>query len=252
MLRNLLIFICLCFTAIVFAVETDYLHTKFGIPAEPDILLSREGFAVGYSKKYRQAVWVSYILTSDNLRKKQLRRSNKFMPDPAIRRRAVKPVDYKRSGFDRGHLAPAADMTYALDPMTHSFFMSNISPQIPGCNRGIWKRLESQVRQWALTEEQLCIVTGPLFKKRNRRMPQSRIPIPYAFYKVILDMTPPQKMIAFIIPNQTTKKRLASFAVTVDTVEFLTGCDFFSSLPDEEEEKMESTLSFQNWQSRKN
>ena len=83
-------------------------------------------------------------------------------------------------------------------------------------------------------------------------MPKSRIPVPYAFYKVILDMTPPQKMIAFIIPNQTTKKRLATFAVTVDTVEYLTGFDFFSSLPDEEEEKMESTLSFQNWQSRKN
>ena len=252
MLRNLLIVTCLCLTALVYAVEADYLHTKFGIPADTDILLAREGFAVGYSKKYRQAVWVSYILTSENLQKKQLRRSNKFMADPMIRKRPVKPVDYNRSGFNRGHLAPAADMTYALNPMTHSFFMSNISPQVPGCNRGIWKRLESQVRQWALMEEQLCVVTGPRFQKRNPRMPKSRIPVPYAFYKVILDMTPPQKMIAFIIPNQTTKKRLATFAVTVDTVEYLTGFDFFSSLPDEEEEKMESTLSFQNWQSRKN
>ena len=78
-------------------------------------------------------------------------------------------------------------------------------------------------------------------------MPQSRIPIPYAFYKVIFDMTPPHKMIAFIIPNQTSKKRLASFAVSVDNVEYLTGFDFFSSLPDEEEEKMESTFSFNDW-----
>ena len=247
MLRNLLILFCLCLTAFVYAVESDYLHTQFGIPAETDILLTREGFAVGYSKKYRQAVWVSYILTSDNLQKKQLRRSDKFMADPAIHKRPVKPVDYNRSGFDRGHLAPAADMTYALNPMTHSFFMSNISPQVPGCNRGIWKRLESQVRQWALKEGQLCVVTGPLFKKRNHRMPQSRIPIPYAFYKVIFDMTPPAKMIAFIIPNQTSKKRLASFAVSVDTVEYLTGFDFFSSLPDEEEEKMESAFSFNDW-----
>ena len=247
MLRNLLILLFLCLTAFAYAVETDYLHTQFGIPAETDILLTRDGFAVGYSKKYRQAVWVSYILTSENLQKKQLRRSDKFMADPAIHKRPVKPVDYNRFGFDRGHLAPAADMTYALNPMTHSFFMSNISPQVPGCNRGIWKRLESQVRQWARNEEQLCVVTGPLFKKRNPRMPQSRIPVPYAFYKVIFDMTPPQKMIAFVIPNQTSRKRLASFAVSVDTVEYLTGFDFFSSLPDEDEEKMESAFSFSDW-----
>lgn len=250
MLRNLLILVCCSLTVLVCAVENDYLHTRLGIPIEPDIQLNREGFSLGYSRKNRQAVWVSYVLTADNLKKKQYRRSNKFKPDPGIRIKPVKPADYKRSGFDRGHLAPAADMTYALDPMTHSFFMSNISPQIPGCNRGIWKRLESQVRHWAVREEKLFIVTGPLFKKRNRRMPNSKIPVPYAFYKVVFDLTPPRKMIAFIIPNKTTKKRLPSFAVSVDTVEFLTGYDFFSSLPDEEEERLESTFLFRDWKKK--
>ena len=150
-------------------------------------------------------------------------------------------------GFDKGHLAPAADMTYSFGSMSDSFFMTNISPQIPGCNRGIWKRLENQVRRWAIKEKKLYIITGPIFSEKPAVMKTAAIPVPVAFYKVILDLMPPMKMIGFIVPNQTSKRRIASFAVSVNEVERITGYDFFSQLDDELENSLEANIDIFTW-----
>ena len=141
-------------------------NISLGIPGGSDILLNRRAFSLGYSHKYRQALWVSYILTKEQLQQKQVKRSDKFSSDPAIIKNPVVPQNYNKTGYDRGHLAPAADMTYSVPSMQNSFFMTNISPQIPGCNRGIWKRLENQVRRWAIQEEKLYIITGPIFTQK--------------------------------------------------------------------------------------
>lgn len=210
-------------------------HLIYGIPSEPDLLLNRSSFAIGYNYKSRQPMWVCYVLTSNQLNMPKLRRKNKFSIDPDIGLNPVKPAEYRKTGYDRGHLAPAADMSYAELPMKHSFYMSNMSPQIPGFNRGIWKRLELQIRRWAQQEERLCIITGPLFLSGKAASIGNSIPVPDAFFKIILDLTPPHKMIGFVIPNDTTKKRLKSFAVTVDLVENLTGFNFFAGFPGEAE-----------------
>ena len=218
-----------------------------GIPREVDLLLARRGFSVGYNKKYRQAIWVSYILTAEHLGMPRFKRSGKFQADPAVKSAPVRSKEYDRSGFDRGHLAPAADMTYSWETMRNSFYMTNISPQLPACNRGIWKRLETQVRRWALRERELYVITGPIFDRKPKRMGRRGVPVPVAFYKVILDLTPPRKMIAFIIPNEGSRRRLPSFVTTVDAVEELTGCDFFGNLDDDEEEALESVSKFADW-----
>ena len=228
-------------------VFSTFADLDFGLPSETDLHLKKQGFSLGYSYKYRQAVWVAYTLASENLLTRQVRRKDNFRADPAVKKRPVRPKDYARSGYDKGHLAPAADMTYSVTSMNNSFLMTNISPQTPGCNRGIWKRLESQVRRWTLQEEKLYIITGPVFSRRPARMKKSRLPIPVAFYKVILDLTPPMKMIGFIIPNETSKRRLASFVVSVDEVERLTGYDFFCDLDDDTENRLEKMRDWQLW-----
>ena len=225
------------------AAEPDW-----GDPVKPDLLLQKEGFTLGYSFQYRQAVWVAYTLSAEKLLSKQVRRRERFKADPAIKLHPVRPRDYSRSGYDKGHLAPAADMTYSVVSMNNSFLMTNISPQIPGCNRGIWKRLENQVRRWAIREENLYIITGPIFPQNPLVMKNTAIPIPEAFYKVILDLTPPMKMIGFIVPNQTSKRRIASFAVCVDKVEHATGYNFFSELDDELENRLEAACNWELWQ----
>ena len=222
-------------------------HLIYGIPSESDLLLNRQGFALGYSQKYKQAVWVSYILESEQLRRKQVRRKNKFRADPAIQKKPVKPGDYIKTGYDRGHLAPAADMTWSEQTEKESFYMSNISPQIPGCNRGIWKRLETQVRKWAIREEKICVITGPIFPADHKEMGSTKIAVPIAFYKVILDLTPPRKMIAFIIPNEPSKRRIQSFIVPVDKVESITGHHFFSALSGNPDYEFKKKSDFKDW-----
>lgn len=222
-------------------------HPHYTFPAGADLLLEREVFALGYSYKHRQAVWVCYVLTRENLLKEQVKRLNKFQSDPEITYDPVRPEDYRKTGYDRGHLAPAADMTYTFNTMLQSFFMSNISPQLPGCNRGIWKRIENQVRKWALKEGSLYIITGPIFNGGEKTLGQTDIPIPTAFYKVVLDLTPPVKMVAFIAPNYGTKKRVHSFVTTVDEVEKITGFDFFSDLDDTLEVRLEKESDFSAW-----
>jgi len=226
-------------------------NLPFGVPKETDRILHREGFSLGYSHKYRQALWVGYVLKKEHLTGKRFRRPAAFRSDPAITENPVQPGEYTGTKFDRGHLAPAGDMSYSHPAILNSFFMSNISPQTPGCNRGIWKRLETQIRKWALAEECLCVITGPLFPQEDEKAEEEgaiSLPVPYAFYKVVLDMTPPRKMIAFIVPNRAGRERLQRFVVTVDDVEKLTGCDFFSELDDELEEKLERHSDFSLWQ----
>ena len=246
--RLSVLFGLLIFSCILHGQQPDEsaVNLFYGIPSHPDQLLSRRGFSIGYGKKERQAIWVCYILSAETLELPRVGRSNIFRPDPLVKD-PVHPRDYRKTGYDKGHLAPAADFTYSEETMQNSFYMSNISPQIPGCNRGIWKRLEQQVRNWARKEGRICVITGPIFSEDDKSMKDTGIRIPQSFYKVILDTTPPEKMIGFIIPNETTKKRLGSFIVTVDEVERRTGCDFFSGLPDEQEQALESAVNPADW-----
>ena len=222
-------------------------NLQLGIPAESDQVIDRSGFALGYSSSRRQALWVSYILTAEHLNAPQVKRSNKFRPDPLLKFTPVRPQQYDRTGFDRGHLAPASDMTYSRETMEQSFFMTNISPQLPACNRGIWKRIETQIRAWARQESQLYVVTGPVFSGEARFMRDTDVHIPDAFYKVALDLTPPMKMIAFIVPNRASKKPVRSFVVSVDEVEAVTGMNFFSNLDDRIEAELEKCSEIGEW-----
>ena len=221
-------------------------HLQFGLPSEPDLLLSRIGFAIGYSNKYRQPQWVSYVLYRDKLSGKKYKRHNKFEVDPAVLLNPVIPIDYTDTGFDRGHMAPAADMSFSLKTLRHSFFMSNISPQMPGCNRGIWKRLENRIRWYVLRHNDIYIVTGPIFYAEPERLEKSKIPIPAAFYKILFDFKS-FRMIGFIISNSPSKKTLKKFAVPVDEIEKQTGLDFFSELSPYLEYYLEKKINYNMW-----
>ena len=132
--------------------------------------------------------------------------------------------------------------------MADSFFMSNMSPQKPAFNRGIWKDLEALVRYFAITERKIVVVTGPILpKEKTITIGTNQVTVPTHYYKVIFDLTPPRKMIGFILPNEGSDEPLATFAVTVDAVEKATGLNFFSRVPKEEQERLERTISVKAW-----
>lgn len=226
-------------------VRIDKLEIPATAPSEK--ILTHTGYAFCYVEKYEQSKWVAYELTAKET-KKVCKRSNKFTPDPVVSTGTACDADYLKSGYDRGHLAPAADMSWSNATMKESFYYSNMSPQVPAFNRGIWKQLEEQVRQWAIENHNIYIVTGPVLKDGLPSIGKNKVAVPEAYYKVILDYSEPEiKAIGFIIPNRGSDKALQDFAVSVDSVETVTGIDFFPKLPDNHETVIEKSLCRDCW-----
>ncbi len=198
-----------------------------------DTIIRHRGYTLSYNSKYKQSNWVAYLLTrpSTSLRTR-FQRGEFFAPDPMIAGTDFS-VDYQKSGYDRGHLAPAADMGYSMETMVQSFFYSNMSPQLPRFNRGVWKKLEMQVRNWAVQFDSLYVVTGPIFDSIMPTIGPHRVALPKAYYKVLLQKRNGNwEGIGFILPNSNNKVDFIDYATNIDKVEEITGLDFFWRLED--------------------
>ncbi len=125
--------------------------------------------------------------------------------------------------------------------------MSNMSPQEPSFNRGIWKKLESQVRSWAIEEGEVYVVTAGILTSTNGSIGSNSVSIPMYYYKIVYDYNGDEKMIGFILPNATWTEHLDAYAITVDEIESTTGIDFFHDLPDIKEEQLESSIDLSLW-----
>ncbi|MFW6366492.1 MAG: DNA/RNA non-specific endonuclease [Spirochaetota bacterium] len=211
-------------------------------------LIEHTDYILEYCEKHEQAYYVAYILTRNELKGTASRKSY-FRKDPLVTTGSASHDDYTNSGYDRGHLAPAADMVENDTKMKESFYMSNVSPQEPSFNRGIWKQLEEKVRRWAIANGRVVIVTGPVLRgKMKEQIGKNRVSVPRYFYKVVLDPDEPSvKAIGFIIPNTNATKKLSTYAMPVDDVEKYTGLDFFPYLSDSLEERVEAAADYDEW-----
>ncbi len=213
-------------------------------------IIRHKYYALSYVEKFELAEWIAYELTAERLNKEWVQRTNNFRPDPMVKTGSATPDDYRRTDFDRGHLAPAADMAFSTEAMSETFFLSNIAPQDPGFNKGGWRELEELTRDWARRFKHLYVVTGPVLSQPVKFwIGENQVAVAPAFYKVLLDLREPElKAIAFIIPNETTTERIESFATSVDEVEALTGIDFFPGLMEKSlEEELESRFDVKLW-----
>ena len=200
-----------------------------------DTILRYSGFDLGYNEMYEQAAWVAYVLTREEVESEVASRTDQFRPDTAVRSGSADLGDYRGSGYDRGHLAPAGDMRWSETAMEHSFLLTNMSPQEPAFNRGIWRRLEEKVRQWAVEEDSLYVITGPVLDGVRGHIGENRVGVPDAYFKVIVDLSPPRfGMAAFLIPHRGSDREPGSYLLSVDSLEALTGYDFFAFAPDQE------------------
>lgn len=227
---------------------------KINLPLECPSLLDGEnptkhiGYITSYNHQHEQANWVAYTLSPQKLMG-VVERSNKFSPDPLITPETANTHDYTKSGFDRGHLAPAADMKYSETAMRECFYLSNISPQAPKFNRGIWKKLEEKVRDWASKTNQIFIVTGPILNNHlvNKIGREHQITVPEYFFKAVVDTNKMGNGIAFVMKNQGSQLPLKTFAITIDSLERLTGRNFYFQIPQKKQEKIEKTVHFEHW-----
>jgi endonuclease G len=213
-------------------------------------VIRHQFYALSYVEKYELPEWLAYELTGERLRTEWVERSNDFRPDPLVNSGSATPDDYRRTKYDRGHLVPAADMAFSSEAMSETFYLSNIAPQEPGFNKGVWRELEELTRDWAKRFKHLYVVTGPVLSKPIKFwIGENQVAVPPLFYKVLLDLNEPEmKAIAFVIPNETTDLRLENFATSIDEVEKLTGINFFEKLMDPSlEAELEANFDVSLW-----
>ena len=218
----------------------------------PSQILSYKGFTVSYNNNTRLPNWVAYELTATEVAG-DLPRKDKFRPDPAANGPQANKEDYRNSGWDRGHMAPAADMKWDAEAMGESCYFTNICPQNPQLNGGDWKELEDKCRKWAEKHGRLYIACGPIILgNEHGTIGANEVIIPDKFYKVVLArINGEYRGAGFIFHNSPLRKSkisgkppvnrpLESYLVPIDEVETITGIDFFPSLPADTQNRVES------------
>lgn len=219
-------------------------------------------YSICYRESYEQAEWSAYCLDDSEL-VKNATRSDDFRPDTQISTGSATLADYKGSGYDRGHLSPAADFAFSQEAMSETFYMSNMSPQAGSFNRGIWKDLEAEVREWAKKFGRVYVVSGPVLDESPENyatIGSNKVSVPKAYYKVLLaplysdDEDKSSKddaenivSIGFVFPNEKCEDSFFNYVTTVDEIENRTNIDFFNFLDDSVETKVESTYDINLW-----
>ena len=203
-------------------------HRKLGEPCKSDIVLDRDGYSLGFSKKRKCALWVSYIISKGSVGV-DVDRGIRFYADPDVPEECrVRPENFTNSGYDKGHLAPSATIDFSVKSNSQTFAMTNIALQHPKLNRQAWGNLEGVIRGWTHTKGKLAVVTGPLYGMRSKRV--NNIPVPRSFYKVVYSFKH-NAYVGFILPNTDIKAgELWKYAMSVLDVEKETGYKFFSKL----------------------
>lgn len=226
-------------------IAIDGLEIPVSTRERDEIKLRRTGYTVSYNNFYKTPNWVAWELTRTETTGTETRKS-KFLPDPDLPEPRVEHADYTHSGYDRGHMAPAADMKWSEKAMEESFYMSNICPQNQKLNRDDWKDLEDQCREWAKQYGQVYIACGPIYDQESpKRIGVHQVAVPDRFFKVVLvyERKKPVAM-GFLFENKAHHQSLQKYVVSVDHVEEETGLDFFSLLPDSVENHIESQTTF--------
>ncbi len=213
-------------------------ETRYGMPAADQIMFNRH-YVLGYSYYFRQAKWALEIVDPNN---PGLDRLDNFRPDFRIPDNfRADLVDYTGSGFDRGHLVASANQIETELQNSETFLLSNMSPQRPQFNRGIWRELETEVRRLnnRQTIFETYVICGPIF---NFDKPvevigaddsnEVSIPIPHAYFKSVLaeNNRGTLQMWSFVMPNERSNQPLDSFLVPTIRVEQFAGIKLWERL----------------------
>ena len=210
-------------------------ETRYGMPAADQVLFNRE-YIVGYSYLFRQPRWVMEVIDPDN-KAAEVKRIDSFRPDLRVPEKFRAELDdYRRSRFDRGHLISSADRRATQIKNSETFLLTNMSPQVPAFNRGIWKKLESEVRNLSNLFVEVYVIAGPLFdvgeQIKQIGKGEVKIPIPHSYFKSILaeSVRGRMKLWSFVFPNEQANTPLEEFLVPTRQIEIRAGLSLWDRL----------------------
>ncbi len=214
-------------------------------------IVQHTGFTLSYNKKRLVPNWVAWVLTAERTQGTEKRAEN-FQPDESIKEGPTAQLaDYRRSGYDRGHMCPAADCKHSRASQNECFLLSNMCPQTHTLNAGDWQELEDLCRKWAVAYDSVYVVCGPIVDKgiEYQTIGDNQVMVPEQFYKVVMRWTGESsaEAIGFIFNNDDTSQPLYSYAVSVDSVEARTRINFFSKFPKGVERKAEAQFDCSKW-----
>ena len=220
-----------------------------GVSRFSEQIIHHKGYTVSYNDEWLIPNWVAYELTTEECQG-QASRTGSFAPDPDVTGHAATTYDYSGTGWDRGHMAPAADMKWDSDAMAESFYLSNVCPQDNKLNGGLWLATEKMARRWAERDGKVYIVCGPIVESGYKTIGTNQVAVPSFFYKVVLrNHDGKWYAIGFLFPNANCEGFLYDYSFPVDIIEDRTGLDFFSALPDDIEEQVERDYKIKDWNS---
>ena len=203
-------------------------------------LINHKGYTVSYNPDRLIPNWAAYSLMKEKLNG-TVPKDKGFYADPSVGDRTAKATDYKKSGYSRGHMAPAGDMKWDATAMHESCYYSNICPQNMKLNSGVWNVIENKVRKLANKCDVVYVVCGPIVPQKHQTIGANKVAVPSAFFKAILVCDKREyKSIAFICDNADLEGDCMQYATSVDSVESLLKMDLFYNLPDEIEDEVEA------------
>lgn len=209
-------------------------------------IIAHSTYYLSYSELHEQAEWVAYELKKEHITGKNNKRPY-FNQDPKVSTESAHWNNYKNSGYTRGHLLPAGDRTFSKEAYDETFYTSNISPQKFEFNTGIWNSLEMRIRNFVRKNGKVIVVTGGVLSDNLPTIGSEKVSIPDYFYKIILyENRGKYNLAAYLIPHEEeSRKPLTEYAVSADSIEQLTGIDFFHFLADATESELESKVDYQ-------
>ena len=209
-------------------------------------LVKHKYYTLAFVEGYELSSWVAYELKPDLL-KADLTIKEKYMEDPLVSTGSATKKDYKNAGFILGQLAPVKDMMYSEEAIAESYYYSNIVPQKTAFNKYSWEKAGDIIREWAKECGSLYVVSGPVLADAPfPTFGENKVSIPTRYYKVILDLKG-QRGMGFVIKASMSTGSLKPYAMSIDKVEEITGINFFESLPDELESKIEAEFNTSDW-----
>ncbi|MEO8069342.1 MAG: DNA/RNA non-specific endonuclease [Flavobacteriales bacterium] len=227
---------------------------RWGLPAlsPGDQVIWHPAHALVYSEQHELPKWTAHIVVTDIVQG-NLARIDTFLMDTLVLTGSSTVEDYWNSGYDRGHMVASADMRWSKPAMAGTYVYSNVAPQKPELNRGTWADLEDWIRRYVhYGNERAFVLTGPVLRdglpKMNNPGHKNEVSIPELYWKVVADLDGDnKKAIAFVMKNGVNENLPIAYAVSVDSVERLTGLDFFPALDDVTEARIEAMREPKDW-----
>ena len=223
---------------------------RTGAPAPKDITVLRRGeFAIGWSPSLRRPVWCAYHVTPqkpyESGRRPNFSKDKEAANSPA-------PSAYERSGYDRGHMVPnhAIETCYGIEVQKKTFLMSNVAPQTPALNRGVWRNVEHRIADfWPAKYGELWVIVGTIPSGRGETLSGTDIEIPGRFYQVIVAQEGMDVRALAVVFDQHVSWRewAARNIVSIDELEEETGLDFLPDLPKFIQDRLEEGRPSRLW-----